>query len=167
MNQYPKKPIYVSCCMELFYLLAVMAADYNLTGCRSLLMPCQWQTYIAQCHPGNWVPECMWHHVANLPLRARVGRPRTSLGPAVIFLLAVPRRLFCFGSLVILDVARCYLWLFTLYINIKIGKIVVKCLISRWPPVWEMAVHLAVTCDVYHGVFLCCPFSHEVSWMRS
>ena len=34
----------------------------------------------------------------------------------------VPRRLFCFGSLVILDVARCYLWLFTLYINIKIGK---------------------------------------------
>ena len=37
-------------------------------------------------------------------------------------MLAVPRRLFCFGSLVILDVARCYLWLFTLYINIKIGK---------------------------------------------
>ena len=29
---------------------------------------------------------------------------------------------FCFGSLVILDVARCYLWLFTLYINIKISK---------------------------------------------
>ena len=28
----------------------------------------------------------------------------------------------CFGSLVILDVARCYLWLFTLYINIKISK---------------------------------------------
>ena len=27
-----------------------------------------------------------------------------------------------FGSLVILDVARCYLWLSTLYINIKIGK---------------------------------------------
>ena len=27
-----------------------------------------------------------------------------------------------FGSLVTLDVARCYLWLFTLYINIKIGK---------------------------------------------
>ena len=27
-----------------------------------------------------------------------------------------------FGSLVILDVARCYLWLFRLYINIKIGK---------------------------------------------
>ena len=29
---------------------------------------------------------------------------------------------YCFGSLVILDVARCYLWLFTLYINIKISK---------------------------------------------
>ena len=37
-------------------------------------------------------------------------------------LLAIPRRLFCFGSLVIIDVARCYLWLFTLYINTKIGK---------------------------------------------
>ena len=22
-------------------------------------------------------------------------------------------------------------------------------------------------CEVYDGVFLCCPFSHEVSWMRS
>ena len=54
----------------------------------------------------------------------------------------------------ILDVARCYLWLFSLYINIKIGKNT-----SRWPPVWEIAVHLAVACDVYDGVFLCCPFS--------
>ena len=27
----------------------------------------------------------------------------------------------------ILDVVRCYLWLFTLYFNIKIGEIVVKC----------------------------------------
>ena len=35
--------------------------------------------------------------------------------------------LLFFGSLVILDLARCYIWLFTLYINIKIGKIVVKC----------------------------------------
>ena len=35
---------------------------------------------------------------------------------------------FCYGSLVILDVALCYFWLFTLYIYIKIGKkIVVKC----------------------------------------
>ena len=55
-------------------------------------------------------------------LRARVGRPQTSWSPLVIFIVAVPRRLFRFGSLVILDVARCYLWLFTLYINIKIGK---------------------------------------------
>ena len=39
--------------------------------------------------------------------------------PQYFLLLAVPRRLFCFGSMVILDVARCYLWLFTLYINIK------------------------------------------------
>ena len=58
---------------------------------------------------------------------ARVGRPQTSSSPPVILLLAVPRRLFCFGPLVILDVACCYLWLFSVYINIKIGKIVVKC----------------------------------------
>ena len=92
------------------------------------------------------------------------GRPQTSSSPSVILLLAVPMRLFCFGSLVILDVACCYLWLFTLYINIKIGKNSCQMLDS---PVWEIAVHLAVACDVYDGVFLCCPFSHEVSWMRS
>ena len=46
--------------------------------------------------------------------------------PQYFLLQAVPRRLFCFGSLVILDVARCYLWLFTLYINKKKIKIVVK-----------------------------------------
>ena len=45
----------------------------------------------------------------------------------LIALMAVPRRLFCFGSSMILDVACCYLWLFSLYINIKIDKIVVKC----------------------------------------
>ena len=27
-----------------------------------------------------------------------------------------------FGSLVILDVARCYLWLFALYVGVGIGK---------------------------------------------
>ena len=32
---------------------------------------------------------------------------------------------------------------------------------------WEVAVRLAVACGVYDGVILCCPFSHEVSWMRS
>ena len=31
----------------------------------------------------------------------------------------------------------------------------------------KMAVYLAVAGDVFDGVFLCCPFSHEVSWMRS
>ena len=35
---------------------------------------------------------------------------------------AVSKSQFSDISLVILDVARCYLWLFTLYINIKIGK---------------------------------------------
>ena len=30
-----------------------------------------------------------------------------------------------------------------------------------------MAVHLAVAGDVFDGVFLCCSFSQEMSWMRS
>ena len=38
------------------------------------------------------------------------------------FIAGVPRRLFCFGSLVILDVVSRYLSLFLLYINIEIGK---------------------------------------------
>ena len=42
--------------------------------------------------------------------------------PPAILLLAVTRRLFCFGSLVILDVVCRYLSLFLLYINIEIGK---------------------------------------------
>ena len=44
------------------------------------------------------------------------------LKPPVILLLAVPGRLFCFGSLVVLDVVLRYLSLFLLYINTKIGK---------------------------------------------
>ena len=49
----------------------------------------------------------------------------------VILLLAVPRRIFCFGSLVILDVVCRYLLLFVLYINIKIGKN--RCQLLDWP----------------------------------
>ena len=71
----------------------------------------------------------------------------------------------------ILDVASCYYWLFSLYINIKIGK-------NSWtglsPPVcvcvWgggEFAVRLADAGGVFDGVFLCCPFSHGMSWVRS
>ena len=29
---------------------------------------------------------------------------------------------------------------------------------SRWPPVWEVAVRLAVDGYVFDGIFLCCPF---------
>ena len=32
---------------------------------------------------------------------------------------------------------------------------------------WKIAVYLAVACDGFDSVFLCCPFSHEMSWMRS
>ena len=37
-----------------------------------------------------------------------------------------------------------------------------------WPVTICMgkAVYLAVAGDVFDGVFLCCPFSHEMSWMR-
>ena len=31
----------------------------------------------------------------------------------------------------------------------------------------DIAVHLAVAGDVFDGVFLCCSFSQEMSWMRS
>ena len=31
----------------------------------------------------------------------------------------------------------------------------------------RIAVHLAVAGGVFDGVFLCCPFPHEISWMRS
>ena len=54
--------------------------------------------------------------------RARVRRPQTRSSFPVIFLLAVPRLLSCFASLVILDVVCRYLSLFLFYINIKIGK---------------------------------------------
>ena len=42
--------------------------------------------------------------------------------PPPSLFLAIPRRLFCFGSLVILDVMCRYLSLFLSYIKIKIGK---------------------------------------------
>ena len=34
------------------------------------------------------------------------------------------------------------------------------------PPVWEIAVHLAVAGDAFDGVFLYYLFSHEMSRMR-
>ena len=50
--------------------------------------------------------------------------PRQNQGRGLVDrkLVKVPRRLFCFGSMVILDVACRYLSLFLLYINIKIVK---------------------------------------------
>ena len=36
----------------------------------------------------------------------------------------------------------------------------VECLTSRWPPVWEIAVHLAVAGGVFDGVFCVDLFSH-------
>ena len=42
--------------------------------------------------------------------------------PAIILLLAVPVRLFCLGSLVVLDVVFGYLLFFLLDLKQKIGK---------------------------------------------
>ena len=43
------------------------------------------------------------------------------------FIAGCPKAALPNSSLVILEGARCFLWLLSLYINIKIGKIVVKC----------------------------------------
>ena len=32
--------------------------------------------------------------------------------------------------------------------------------------VWEIAVLLAVAGDVFDGIYVCCLFFHEMSWMR-
>ena len=63
----------------------------------------------------------MYHQILNFVF-SRHGRPQTSSRPPVILLLAVPRRLFCFGSLVVLDVVCDYVLLSLLDIKLKIGK---------------------------------------------
>ena len=65
---------------------------------------------------------CTRNTMSHIEARARVGRPQTSSSPSVSFIAGRPNAALLFGFLVILDVARCYLWLFTLYMNIKIGK---------------------------------------------
>ena len=60
-----------------------------------------------------------------LKLLLRVSNPRHLLlqwFETNIYLLCFSPTSKCFGSLMILDVGHWYLWLFTLYINIKIGK---------------------------------------------
>ena len=53
----------------------------------------------------------------------------------------------------ILDVTCCCLSLFLLCVNVEVGGVDVDCWTSRWPPVWEVAVHLAVAGHVFDGVF--------------
>ena len=60
--------------------------------------------------------------MSHIEARARVGRPQTSSSPAVSFIAGRLNAALLFWFFGDLDVARCYLWLFTLYINIKIGK---------------------------------------------
>ena len=47
--------------------------------------------------------------------------------PPSNFIAGRPKAAFLFGSLVVLDAVFRYLSLFLLYINIKIGKVDVKC----------------------------------------
>ena len=54
--------------------------------------------------------------------KKRIDRKLVEAPPPVIFIAGRPKAALLVWFLVILDVARCYLWLFTLYINIKIGK---------------------------------------------
>ena len=49
-----------------------------------------------------------------------------------------------------------YFFIFLVFNSIRLNTIIPK-----------GPVHLAVACDVFDGVFLCCLFSHEMSWMRS
>ena len=61
----------------------------------------------------NWVSSWEFSYLLFLnisPLRARVGRPKTSWSSPVISLLAIPRRLFRFGALVILDGKLLFTW---------------------------------------------------------
>ena len=58
-------------------------------------------------------------------LRARVGRPQTSWSPSEILLVAVPRRFFCFGSLVILDMVCRYLSLFLFKYKNRLNKMLI------------------------------------------
>ena len=77
-------------------------------------------------------------------------------------------RLFCFGSLVILDVTCCYLWLFSLYINIKVGKnsffyvrLAGDHLYAKLLLTWlSLVVSMMLS-------FCAVLFSHEMSWMSS
>ena len=89
---------------------------------------------------------------------------QTLLQTLVISLLAIPRRFFCvwfFGDL------RCGVPLFVVILVIykckNRGKLMLNVRPAEDHLYGSIAVHLAVAGDVFDGVFLCCPFSHEMS----
>ena len=95
----------------------------------------------------------------------KLGQPHVPTPTPVIILLAVPRWLFCFGSLVILDVVCYHLLFFLLYITtrIEIGK--KEMLNVRLAG--KIAFQLAVAGDDFDCVFQRCLFSHEMFRMKS
>ena len=64
-----------------------------------------------------------------------VGRPWGRFGPLGVFVLTVPRRYFCCGSLLFL------LSVFILWFGCYVGDMFCKFWVAGWPPVWEGAVH--------------------------
>ena len=75
----------------------------------------EWSVLVLWC-------DCLYNEPRQNQGRGLVDRKLVKAPLPEILLMAVPRRLFCFSSVVILDVVCRYLSLFLLYINIKIGK---------------------------------------------
>ena len=69
---------------------------------------------------------CCMEILINLPIHSFnvfiIPILRDSLSKYFFFFVFLSFDVYLILTLVILGVARCYLWLFTLYINIKIGK---------------------------------------------
>ena len=64
-------------------------------------------------------------------------------------------------------VRSCFVWRTKAEPKARVGRPQLIQAPPASPPLWETAVHLTVAGGVYDGVFLCWPFSHEMSWMRS
>ena len=104
-----------SCISELLCLNCVeIIQNLPVHSFNALIIP-----ILRDCLPNYFLDLCfvfvacrcfIWRTKAEL--RARVGQPQTDSSPQVILLLAVPRRLFCFGYLVVLDVVFRYSSLF-------------------------------------------------------
>ena len=106
----------------------------------------------------------IWCHLARLEVGRTKGDQTSLSSPLFFFLLAVPWQLFCFSSLVILNLVCCYLLLFLFNINIKKVNIDVK--LAGDHLCWKLLfTWLSLVMSlIFLFSFL---FSHKMSWMRS